>query len=105
MDNLKVILVAWVIGGHALLGGVLIGLTEAMAGLIFTPSAKSMFAFAILAEASLSFLGAGVQPPDPSWGSMMSDGLELLITSPHLTIVPSNRPASAPSADPRAPRR
>jgi len=33
----------------ALLGGVLIGMTEAMAGLIFTPSAKSMFAFAILA--------------------------------------------------------
>ena len=32
----------------ALLGGVLIGLTEAMAGLFFTPSAKSMFAFAIL---------------------------------------------------------
>src|SRR5579883_2437348 len=32
----------------ALLGGVLIGLTEALAGLIFTPSAKSMFAFAIL---------------------------------------------------------
>jgi branched-chain amino acid transport system permease protein len=34
--------------GGALLGGVLIGLTEAMAGLFFTPSAKSMFAFAIL---------------------------------------------------------
>src|SRR5881396_1415903 len=32
----------------ALLGGVLIGLTEAMAGLLYTPSAKSMFAFAIL---------------------------------------------------------
>ncbi|MBV8746049.1 MAG: branched-chain amino acid ABC transporter permease LivH, partial [Xanthobacteraceae bacterium] len=32
----------------ALLGGVLIGLTEAMAGVFFTPSAKSMFAFAIL---------------------------------------------------------
>jgi branched-chain amino acid transport system permease protein len=32
----------------ALIGGVLIGLTEAMAGLLFTPSAKSMFAFAIL---------------------------------------------------------
>ena len=32
----------------ALVGGVLIGLTEAMAGLLFTPSAKSMFAFAIL---------------------------------------------------------
>ena len=32
----------------ALVGGVLIGLTEAIAGLVFTPSAKSMFAFAIL---------------------------------------------------------
>ena len=32
----------------ALLGGVLIGLTEAMAGLLFTPSMKSMFGFAIL---------------------------------------------------------
>jgi branched-chain amino acid transport system permease protein len=32
----------------ALLGGVLIGLTEALAGLLFTPSAKSMFTFAIL---------------------------------------------------------
>jgi branched-chain amino acid transport system permease protein len=32
----------------ALIGGVLIGLTEAMAGLLFTPSAKSMFAFGIL---------------------------------------------------------
>jgi len=32
----------------ALLGGVLIGLTEAMAGLVFTPSAKSMFGFGIL---------------------------------------------------------
>ena len=32
----------------ALLGGVLIGLTEALAGLFFTPSAKSMFGFAIL---------------------------------------------------------
>ena len=32
----------------ALLGGVLIGMTEALAGLLFTPSAKSMFAFAIL---------------------------------------------------------
>ena len=32
----------------ALIGGVMIGLTEAMAGLLFTPSAKSMFSFAIL---------------------------------------------------------
>ena len=38
----------------ALLGGVLIGLTEAMAGLLFTPSAKSMFGFAILVLVLLS---------------------------------------------------
>jgi branched-chain amino acid transport system permease protein len=43
----------------ALLGGVLIGLTEAMAGLLFTPSAKSMFAFAILVLVLL-FLPQGI---------------------------------------------
>ena len=31
-------------------------------------------AFAILAEAALSFFGLGVQPPDPSWGRMLSEG-------------------------------
>jgi peptide/nickel transport system permease protein len=43
---------------------------------------------AILLEAALSFLGAGVQPPAPSWGTMMAEGIKLLITSPHLTIAP-----------------
>jgi peptide/nickel transport system permease protein len=43
---------------------------------------------AILQEAALSFLGAGVQPPAPSWGTMLADGVELLSTAPHLTIVP-----------------
>lgn len=43
---------------------------------------------AIVVEAALSFLGAGVQPPAPSWGTMMSDGLKLLISAPHLTIAP-----------------
>jgi peptide/nickel transport system permease protein len=53
--------------------------------LVFFPL---LVANSILLEAALSFLGAGVQPPDPSWGTMMSDGLELLITSPHLTVAP-----------------
>jgi peptide/nickel transport system permease protein len=53
--------------------------------LVFFPI---IVANAILLEAALSFLGAGVQPPNPSWGTMLSDGLELLITAPHLTIVP-----------------
>lgn len=43
---------------------------------------------AILAEASLSFLGLGAQPPDPSWGSMVARGGEYLVTHPHLSLFP-----------------
>jgi peptide/nickel transport system permease protein len=43
---------------------------------------------AILAEASLSFLGLGVQPPTPSWGTMLSYGRAHLLEAPHLTIFP-----------------
>ncbi len=43
---------------------------------------------AILSEASLSFLGLGVQPPTPSWGTMLSYGRGHLIDAPHLTIFP-----------------
>ena len=44
--------------------------------LVFFPI---LVANAILLEAALSFLGAGVQPPNPSWGTMISDGLRLLV--------------------------
>jgi peptide/nickel transport system permease protein len=43
---------------------------------------------AILAEASLSFLGLGVQPPAPSWGTMLNYGRIHLLDAPHLTIFP-----------------
>ena len=43
---------------------------------------------AILAEAALSFLGLGVQPPTPSWGTMLSYGRSHLLEAPHLTIFP-----------------
>jgi len=43
---------------------------------------------AILAEASLSFLGLGVQPPTPSWGTMLDAGRSHLFDAPHLTIFP-----------------
>jgi peptide/nickel transport system permease protein len=43
---------------------------------------------AILTEAGLSYLGAGVQPPNPSWGTMISDGIQLIPSAIHLTIVP-----------------
>jgi peptide/nickel transport system permease protein len=42
----------------------------------------------ILVEAALSFLGAGVQPPNPSWGTLISEGQERIRTAPWLTIVP-----------------
>ena len=43
---------------------------------------------AILAEASLSFLGLGVQPPTPSWGTMLNYGRIHLLDAPHLTVFP-----------------
>ncbi len=43
---------------------------------------------AIVAEASLSFLGLGVQPPTPSWGAMLDAGRSHLIDAPHLTVFP-----------------
>jgi peptide/nickel transport system permease protein len=42
----------------------------------------------ILLEATLSFLGAGVQPPNSSWGTMISEGFEALYSQPILTIIP-----------------
>jgi peptide/nickel transport system permease protein len=47
-----------------------------------------LIANAILLEAALSFLGAGVRPPNPSWGTMIDDGVERIATAPHLAIVP-----------------
>jgi peptide/nickel transport system permease protein len=42
----------------------------------------------IIAEASLGFLGLGVQPPTPSWGTMLDAGRSHLFDAPHLTIFP-----------------
>ena len=47
-----------------------------------------IIANAILLEAGLSYLGAGVQPPNPSWGTMISDGIRLIPSAIHLTFVP-----------------
>ncbi|MBV9132359.1 MAG: ABC transporter permease [Chloroflexi bacterium] len=44
--------------------------------------------FAILAEASLSFLGLGIQPPEPSWGSMINAGRGYLQQAPWLVFGP-----------------
>jgi peptide/nickel transport system permease protein len=45
-------------------------------------------AVAMPAEASLSRLGLGVQPPTPSWGAMINGGRGHLLHAPHLSILP-----------------
>ncbi|MGD8886094.1 MAG: ABC transporter permease [Gammaproteobacteria bacterium] len=42
----------------------------------------------VIAEAGLSFLGLGVQPPEASWGSMIRDGTRYLLVAPHMVLVP-----------------
>jgi len=51
---------------------------------------EATFALAgiVIAEAGLSFLGLGVQPPAPSWGAMIRDGTRYVLVAPHLVLVP-----------------
>jgi peptide/nickel transport system permease protein len=53
--------------------------------IVFVPL---LVANAVLLESALSFLGAGVRPPNPSWGTMIDDGVERIVTAPHLAIAP-----------------
>ena len=46
------------------------------------------FAGAVISEATLSFLGLGIQPPTPSWGSMLSEAKNYLQTAPHMAYFP-----------------
>jgi peptide/nickel transport system permease protein len=50
--------------------------------------AAALAAGAVLAEAGLSFFGAGVPPPDPSWGSMVSDGRPFVTTGWWVSLFP-----------------
>lgn len=43
---------------------------------------------AILTESALSFLGFGVQPPDATWGNILSDGKQFIFDAPWLTFIP-----------------
>ncbi len=42
----------------------------------------------VIAEAGLSFLGLGVQPPTASWGSMIKDGTSYMLVAPHMVLAP-----------------
>jgi len=50
--------------------------------------ATMQFAIAILAEAALSYLGLGTQPPQPSWGRMLSEAQTLMFQAPLLAVFP-----------------
>ena len=50
--------------------------------------ATIQFALAILAEAGLSYLGLGTQPPQPSWGKMLNEAQTLMFQAPRLAIFP-----------------
>jgi peptide/nickel transport system permease protein len=51
--------------------------------------ATTLTAVAIVAEGGLSFLGVGIQPPTPSWGSMIAEGREVLANSPQVSLIPA----------------
>jgi oligopeptide transport system permease protein len=44
---------------------------------------------AIFVEAALSYIGIGVKPPTPSWGTMIQDGYAVIFASPHLVVAPA----------------
>jgi peptide/nickel transport system permease protein len=62
---------------------------------ILIVQATIQFALAILAEAALSYLGLGTQPPQPSWGRMLNDAQSLLFQSPLLAVYPGLAIATA----------
>ncbi|HZK02664.1 MAG TPA: ABC transporter permease [Anaerovoracaceae bacterium] len=61
-------------------------LPNVMSTVIITASLA--FSEAVLTEAALSYLGLGIQPPDPSWGQMLSEGQATIITSPWGVLLP-----------------
>jgi peptide/nickel transport system permease protein len=66
-------------------------LTRHLLPLLFAPLiVEATFGMAgmIIAEAGLSFLGLGVQPPHASWGSMIRDGAGYMLMAPHMVLAP-----------------
>ena len=55
---------------------------------ILIVQATIQFALAILAEAALSYLGLGTQPPTPSWGRMLNEAQQQMFQAPQLSIYP-----------------
>lgn len=71
-------------------GGVRISIEHVLPNIasVLIVQATIQFALAILAEAALSYLGLGTQPPQPSWGRMLSEAQSLLFQAPALALYP-----------------
>ncbi|MEM7567153.1 MAG: ABC transporter permease [Pseudomonadota bacterium] len=55
---------------------------------LLTVQATTQLSLGVLAEAGLSYLGLGVQPPTPSWGRMLNEGQTMMAFAPHLAVFP-----------------
>lgn len=80
-----------VLAAHALGTHPIVIMLRHLLPLILAPLiVEATFAVAavIIAEAGLSFLGLGIQPPDASWGNMIKTGSEYMLRASHLVIVP-----------------
>ncbi|MDE2605436.1 MAG: ABC transporter permease [Burkholderiales bacterium] len=71
-------------------GGLAITLEHVLPNIlsVLIVQATIRFAIAILAEAALSYLGLGTQPPQPSWGRMLSEAQTLMFQAPLLAVFP-----------------
>lgn len=69
----------WILGRHILPNMIQPVIVQAAIGM----------AGAVLAEATMSFLGLGVPPPTASWGTMLNDGRSHLFDAPHLVLFPA----------------
>jgi peptide/nickel transport system permease protein len=70
---------AWSISWHHVLPNI---------AAVLIVQATIQFAVAILAEAALSYLGLGTQPPQPSWGRMLNEAQQMLFQAPQLAVYP-----------------
>lgn len=80
-----------VLAARALGAGQLRIMTHHLLPLIGAPlivEASFSIAAVVLAEAGLSFLGLGIQPPAASWGGMIRDGTRYMLVAPHMVLVP-----------------
>ena len=70
------------------LEAVMLKVSGGMSGFSLLAIPFFILAGAIMAEAALSFVGLGAQPPTPSWGAMVADGRDLLRVAPWVSFAP-----------------